>query len=93
MKIKFSISFFIAFLSLLFLVQELHDWTHVLTAFWLCGCFGTKAFDSWSLCDHCEVAGNVLVLVYLAGPVINYIMIWVARSLMSRKQSATTRSK
>jgi hypothetical protein len=92
MKINFSVYYLIAFLSLLFLIQELHDWAHVLTANWLCGCFGTKTFDSWTFCDHCEVSGNILVLVYLAGPAINYGLMWIARSLMSRRNSATTRS-
>ena len=92
MKITFSFSFLIAFLSMLFLIQELHDWAHVFTANWLCGCFGTKTFDNWTLCDHCEVTGNVLVLVWLAGPVINYFLIWLAWSLMRRRNAGGERS-
>ncbi|HLK27012.1 MAG TPA: hypothetical protein VKT28_00420 [Puia sp.] len=92
MKITFSVAYIIAFISLIFLIQEVHDWSHVLTANWLCGCFGTKAFDSWTFCDHCEVSGNILVLAWLAGPAVNYILIWIAWSMMSRRNSGGTRS-
>ena len=92
MKITFSLAFFVAFLSMLFLIQEVHDWAHVITANWLCGCFGTKTFDNWTFCDHCEVSGNVLVLVWLAGPIVNYSLVWLAWSLMRRRNSGGTRS-
>ncbi len=92
MKITFSLAFVIAFLSMLFLIQEVHDWAHVITANWLCGCLGTKTFDNWTFCDHCEVSGNVLVLVWLAGPIVNYSLVWLAWSLMRRRNSGGTRS-
>jgi hypothetical protein len=92
MKVNFSLSYFIAFFSLVFLIQELHDWAHVLAANWICGCFGTKGFDDWTFCDHCEVSGNILSVVWLAGPIITYILVWVAWSMMSRSQNQNTRS-
>jgi hypothetical protein len=92
MKIKFSVAYLIGFLSMLFLIQELHDWAHVSVAEWICGCFGTKAFDSWTFCDHCEASGNILVLAWLAGPALTYLFVWVSWSLMSRRHSSGTRS-
>ncbi len=92
MKITFSLSFFIAFVSMTFLIQELHDWAHVLTSYWLCGCFGTKTFDSWAICDHCDVSGNIMVLVWLAGPVVTYSIVWLAWSLMRKRETSGTRS-
>ena len=92
MKINFSVNYLIAFLSMIFLAQELHDWSRVLTAEWICGCFGTKNFDNWSFCDHCEVSGNILVLAWLAGPAVTYTLVWLSWSLMSKRQSPGTRS-
>jgi hypothetical protein len=92
MKISFSLSFLIAFFALVFLIQELHDWAHVLTANWICGCWGSKGFDNWTLCDHCEVSGNILLLVWLAGPALSYFLVWVSWALMNNKNSGGTKS-
>ncbi|HXB43653.1 MAG TPA: hypothetical protein VNV85_06330 [Puia sp.] len=92
MKINFSVTYLLAFLSLLFLVQELHDWSHVLASEWICGCFGTKTFDSWTVCDNCEASGKILVLSILAGPTLTYILVWISWSLMGRGHSAGTKS-
>jgi hypothetical protein len=92
MKIKFSVTYLAGFLSLLFLIQELHDWAHVLAAEWICGCWGTKTFDNWTFCENCEASGSILALAWLAGPALTYILVWISWSLMSRKHSAGTRS-
>jgi hypothetical protein len=92
MKIKFSATYLLAFLSMLFLIQELHDWAHVFASEWICGCFGTKTFDNWTSCDNCEATGKILVLSILAGPALTYSLVWIAWSLMSRRQPAGTKS-
>ncbi len=92
MKIKFSVTYLLAFLSMLFLAQELHDWAHVLTSEWVCGCYGTKTFDNWTICENCDASGNILVLSTLAGPALTYSLVWIAWSLMSRHRSAGTKS-
>lgn len=92
MKITFSAAYVLAFLSLLFLVQELHDWAHVLTSEWICGCFGIKTFDKWTVCDNCDASGKIMVFSILAGPVLTYILVWTSWALMSRAHSAAVRS-
>ena|ERR1022692_2658996 len=92
MKINFSATYLLAFLSLLFLIQELHDWSHVLASEWICGCFGTKTFDNWTACDDCEASGKILVFSILGGPALTYILVWASWSLMSRSHSAGTKS-
>lgn len=92
MKIKFSAIFLLAFLSMLFLIQELHDWAHVFASEWICGCFGTKTFDNWTLCENCDATGKILVLTTLAGPALTYSLVWIAWSLMGRIQPAGTKS-
>ncbi|HVM87392.1 MAG TPA: hypothetical protein VMT76_04340 [Puia sp.] len=92
MKFSLSFSFLIAFFSLVFLCQELHDWSHVFVGTWLCGCFGSKGFDSWTLCDHCEVSGNILALVWFAGPAVTVLLAWIARAMMNKRNSGAIRS-
>ena len=92
MKIKFSAVYLLAFLSMLFLIHELHDWAHVFVAQWITGCWGTKAFDSWTFCDLHDISGNIGVLVLLAGPLITYIFIWVAWALLGSTNSSSKKS-
>jgi len=92
MKIKFSPAYIPAFLSLLFLTQECHDWAHVIWARIICGCWGTKAFDSWSICNNCQASAQLQVLIWLAGPAATYIIISLAWWLMQKRNSAEQKS-
>ena len=90
MKIKFSVAYLLTFLSLVFVIHEFEDWMHVMIGEWICGCWGTKGFNSWTLCDHSDVSGNILVFVWLAGPLLAYSVIWVAWSVLESKRSTST---
>jgi len=84
MKIKLSPLYLLSFFALVFLVHEIHDWIHVLVARAVCGCWGTKAFDYWTLCAKSWVSvsnqGNVLIT--MAGPLFNYLVICWGWELM-----------
>ena len=82
MKIKLSLQYFIAFFTLVFLVHEIHDWAHVLVARAFCGCWGTRAFDSWTPCVSCLHGGRGVIPATIAGPAVNYIIIWWGLALM-----------
>lgn len=92
MKIKFSATYLLSFLVLVFLVQELQDWMHVIIGEWICGCWGTKSFNAWTMCEHSEVSGNILAFVWLAGPLLIYILTWVAWNMLESKKTTATRS-
>jgi hypothetical protein len=92
MKIKLTAPYLITFLSLLFVINELHNWSHSVIAGWICDCWGTQAFDKWTVCEHCEVDLNIIALAWFAGPFINYILIWVAWGLLYKKNSAAKKS-
>jgi hypothetical protein len=92
MKIKFSVAYLLSFLVLVFLVQELQDWMHVMVGEWICGCWGTKGFNAWTMCEHSEVSGNILAFVWLAGPLFIYALTWVAWNILESKKSTSSRS-
>jgi hypothetical protein len=90
MKIKISVAYLISFFALIFVIHELQDWMHVMVGEWICGCWGTKGFDAWTMCDHSEVSGSILAFVWLAGPIVIYTIIWIAWGIMESKRSTAT---
>jgi hypothetical protein len=90
MKIKFSVAYLLSFLVLVFLVQELQDWMHVIVGEWICGCWGIKTFNAWTMCEHSEVSGNILAFVWLAGPLLIYILTWIAWSILESKKTTSS---
>ena len=92
MKQKFTLKYFFAFISLLFLFQEIHDWAHFLVSKFLCGCTGIKNFDYWTICDSCDISSSLLFFVWIAGPLVTFIIVWLARNLMKRSNSLERRS-
>jgi hypothetical protein len=84
MKIKINIGYLFAFLSLLFLAQEWHDWAHCIVARFLCGCWGSKGFNDWTICNYCSASLHAQVLIWFADPLASYILIWLSWWLMRR---------
>jgi len=82
MKIKLTPSYLLGFFALAFLIHEIHDWAHFILSATYCGCLGSRAFDSWSVCGTCVTSGSALALAILAGPLVNYILIWSGWALM-----------
>jgi len=82
MKIKLSPLYILSFFALVFLIHEMHDWIHVLVARAVCGCWGTKAFDYWTLCSRATVTSRGNVLITMAGPLFNYLVICWGWELM-----------
>ena len=91
MKIKFSVTYLLSFSVLVFLVQELQDWMHVMVGEWICGCWGTKSFNAWTMCEHSEVSGNILAFVWLAGPLLIYILTWISWNILESKKTTASR--
>jgi hypothetical protein len=92
MEIKPRIVPLIAFLSLVFLLHELHDWAHAMMAGGLCHCWAPRAFDTWSLCPRCVLDADEHALVWMAGPLFNYVAIWVGYRMMDPENTLEKRS-
>lgn len=92
MKIKPTAVYFLAFSALLFLVHECHDWAHFSAARFICGCWGTKGFDNWTFCPNCQITTAGQVPAWIAGPLVNYVLIILAWWLMKPTHSPAQKS-
>jgi hypothetical protein len=92
MKLNFSIKWLLAFLALIFLIIECHDWFHVAMARILCGCWGNKGFEDWKICSSCVLGKGELVAIGMIGPLLNYILIWTGWFFMESTQPPTRKS-
>ena len=82
MKVKLTPAYLLGFFALVFLIHEIHDWAHFILSATYCGCLGNRAFDSWTVCNTCVTSGSALALAIMAGPMVNYIIIWSGWAMM-----------
>ncbi|MEO1032820.1 MAG: hypothetical protein AAFX55_15525 [Bacteroidota bacterium] len=67
----------IAFLSLTILMGTSHEFAHHFSAAMVCGCFGEKTFNSFSLCPGCQENNPLWILPTYIGPLFTFAMMWV----------------
>jgi hypothetical protein len=77
MKLKLTPLYIVSFLFLVFLIHEIHDWTHALAARAVCDCWGPRGFDRWDFCAGCTVSTGQRALALIVGPFINFALLWV----------------
>jgi len=92
MKIKLTPLYLLAFFPLVFLIHELHDWTHFFMGRWICGCWGSRGFDSWNLCRACNSSGRLYALAWAGGPLINYLVMCAGWRCMDPENTLERRS-
>jgi len=92
MGIRFTGKYLVGFIALIFFVHECHDWAHFVAARLICGCWGIKSFDNWTLCDNCTGDSHSQVWIWFAGPLVTYIIVWLAWWLMSRNHTIKQQS-
>ena len=81
-----------AFFALVFLVHELHDWAHVLLERVICGCWGQKGFDNWTMCKGCLPGATGQGIIFLAGPLVNAALACWSWRLMQASRPSASRS-
>ncbi len=89
---KLTPTYILAFLILVFLIHELHDWMHVGVARLLCSCWGPRGFDNWEFGPCCTLAPAKQALATLAGPFVNYLFLWIGWKKMDRHHSPSDKS-
>src|ERR1700728_1800731 len=89
MKLKLTLLYVVSFLALTFFVHEIHDWAHTLTARIITGCWGPRAFDSWKFCSEGSISSGQRMLVDLAGPLINFVLLWAGWRRMDEANTLT----
>jgi hypothetical protein len=84
MKLKLTLPFALTFLALIFVMHEAHEIVHTTIGRLICGCWGTRDFNVWSLCGNCAGEKPYSVISTFAGPIFTYLMIWLGTYLMSK---------
>lgn len=92
MKAGFWIGYSFGFVALMLLLHECHDWAHFLFARIICGCWGTKGFDIWSVCSNCQASPKLQPFIFFAGPFVTYLFIWTGWVLLKPKNKPQKRS-
>jgi hypothetical protein len=80
MNLKVPPLYLLSFLILVFLVHEFHDWAHLLMVRATCHCWGKRMFDAWDFCGSPSAGQHALVSI--AGPLVNYVLLWTGWLLL-----------
>lgn len=82
MQLKISASYIITFLLLTIVMLELHETAHIVVGRIICGCWGSRDFNVWQLCEGCDKVHSLSWLATLAGPVFSFSIMWLGRHLL-----------
>ncbi|MGI4833073.1 MAG: hypothetical protein ACRYFK_06375 [Janthinobacterium lividum] len=88
MKIILTWRSLLAFVALLFASGEAHELVHTGLGRLLCGCWGTRDFNVWSLCAACAHRPLTQLAATLSGPLFSFALMWVGYFLMGPRHSA-----
>ena len=92
MKIKISAGFAIAFVALRFIMHDLHELVHTSIGRIICGGWGQRDFNTWSLCEGCIEKNHWAVLATFSGPLFTYMAIWTGVYLLLQKKDHPMKS-
>ena len=87
-----SAAFAIAFIALRYSMHELHELVHTGVGRLICGCWGQRDFNTWSLCDGCSENNSLAVLATFAGPLFTYLSIWAGVYFLNSKRTLSQKS-
>ncbi len=90
-RIRLTAGFLCAFALLTFALAEAHELVHTTLGRMLCGAWGTRDFNVWSLADGCR-SEPIYYLPTYAGPVFTFAMIWLGAGLLRYAVDARWRS-
>ena len=77
MHIRLSFSYLFTFLLLLIVMLELHEAVHMVVGYLICGCWGPRDFNVWSLCAGCRENQPLWWLATLSGPLFSFALMWL----------------
>ena len=56
---------------------EVHEMVHIGVGRLICGCWGARDFNVWSLCTGCSENQPLWWLATLAGPLVSFALMWL----------------
>lgn len=83
MKLNINLYYVNAFCLLQIILLELHETVHIVTGYIICGCWGTRDFNVWSLCTDCNLNHSLYWIATLTGPLFSFIVMWIGRSWLT----------
>ncbi len=83
MLLRITPRYVIAFFLLLIVMMELHEIVHITLGRMLCGCWGPRDFNVWSLCEGCKETQPLWWTATLIGPVFSFLMMWIGMFWLS----------
>jgi len=87
MKLRITLNYVLAFLSLVFVMHEAHEIAHTAVGRMICGCWGQRDFNSWGVCEGCPERQPLAILSTFAGPLFTFTMIWAGVNLIGKNRS------
>jgi len=90
MKLTLTWRSLLAFAALLFFSAEAHELVHTGLGRLLCGCWGTRDFNVWSLCTACTDKPLQNLVATLSGPLFSFALMWVGYGLMGPGKSGAS---
>ncbi|HEY4335114.1 MAG TPA: hypothetical protein VGM89_04435 [Puia sp.] len=92
MKLKLTPLYLFSFLCLNLFVMEMHDWLHASVAALVSGSWGPRGFDRWQMAGNASISNGQRALATLAGPLVNYLVIWIGWIKMANRDSLADQS-
>jgi hypothetical protein len=92
MKLKITPKFVLTFLALTFVMHEAHEIVHTTVGRLICGCWGQRDFNVWSLCQGCSEQNPLAIISTFAGPIFTFIMIWLGTMLLAKNKTPQQKS-
>lgn len=83
MQLKLPLGYILAFLLLTMLCGLSHEMVHHVAGAAICGCWGYKTFNSFTLCDTCAAA-DLGYWATIAGPAFTFALMWLGWYQLSR---------
>jgi hypothetical protein len=90
LQLQLNLKNLVIFQFFFFLMHELHEQAHIITGRMLCGCWATRDFNVWKLCDTCQLPYSISAT--FAGPVFTFTMLWLGRYWLKNGKSVQTKS-
>jgi hypothetical protein len=82
MKLKLTPAYIFTFLMLTFVLSEFHEIAHTAVGRLICGCWGKRDFNEWSLCDENHPYGFIATMM---GPIFSFSMAYWGASVLKKE--------
>lgn len=89
MKLSITLKNSIALIFLSFIMQETHELAHTGVGRLMCGCWGERNFNVWSVCEGCSEKQPLAILSTFAGPFYSFLVLWIGWRLLLSPSSKT----